>query len=94
MLSLRATPARWLFFVELLSLSLILFFVAPAFAGSGKIAGLVRDAGTGKPLPDATVRAFLLQNLHRDGDRWAWRANLTSLRDSLDVIGYIRSLTT
>lgn len=38
-------------------------------------------------IPDATVRAFLLQNLHRDGDRWAWRANLASLRDSLDVIG-------
>ena len=33
------------------------------------------------------MRAFLLQNLHRDGDSWAWRANLTLLRASLDVIG-------
>jgi hypothetical protein len=56
MLSPRATPARRLFFIELLSLSLILFVVATAFAGSGKIAGSVRDARTGKPLPDATVR--------------------------------------
>jgi pimeloyl-ACP methyl ester carboxylesterase len=38
-------------------------------------------------IPDGTVRAFLLQNLYRDGDRWAWRANLTLLRASLDVIG-------
>lgn len=45
------------------------------------------DAELAPLIPDATVRAFLLQNLHRDGDRWAWRANLTSLRDSLDVIG-------
>src|SRR5690606_20067658 len=33
------------------------------------------------------VRAFLLQNLYRDGDRWGWRANLTLLHDSLDVVG-------
>lgn len=45
------------------------------------------DAELAPLIPDHTVRAFLLQNLHRDGDRWAWRANLTSLRDSLDVIG-------
>lgn len=38
-------------------------------------------------IPDGTVRAFLLQNLYRDGDRWSWRANLTLLRASLDVIG-------
>lgn len=26
--------------------------------------------------PDAAVRAFLLQNLRRDGDSWRWQANL------------------
>ncbi|GAB2593973.1 alpha/beta fold hydrolase [Pseudactinotalea suaedae] len=36
---------------------------------------------------DTTVRAFLLQNLHRTEQGWAWRANLTLLRSSLDVIG-------
>lgn len=38
-------------------------------------------------VPDDAVRGFLLQNLYRDGDRWAWRANLDLLRSSLDVIG-------
>ncbi len=37
-------------------LPLLLFLVAPLFAGSGKIAGVVRDASTGEPLPDATVQ--------------------------------------
>jgi len=36
---------------------------------------------------DSTVRAFLLQNLHRTEQGWAWRANLTLLRSSLEVIG-------
>lgn len=38
-------------------------------------------------IPNDGVRAFLLQNLYRDGDRWAWRANLTLLRASLDAVG-------
>lgn len=33
------------------------------------------------------VRAFLLQNLHRNEQGWAWRANLTLLRSSLDAVG-------
>jgi pimeloyl-ACP methyl ester carboxylesterase len=45
------------------------------------------DAQLTELIPDGTVRAFLLQNLHRDGDRWAWRANLSVLRASLDVVG-------
>jgi len=45
------------------------------------------DAQLAELIPDGAVRAFLLQNLYRDGDRWAWRANLTLLRASLDVVG-------
>lgn len=34
-------------------------------------------------VPNTTVRSFLMQNLHRDGDRWAWRPNLELLRRDL-----------
>lgn len=45
------------------------------------------DAALREAIPDATVRAFLMQNLHRDGDRWAWRPNLAMLRRDLDELG-------
>jgi pimeloyl-ACP methyl ester carboxylesterase len=45
------------------------------------------DAALAAAVPDATVRAFLLQNLHRDGDRWRWRANLEVLGAALPTIG-------
>jgi pimeloyl-ACP methyl ester carboxylesterase len=38
-------------------------------------------------VPDPTVRAFLLQNLRRDGDGWRWQANLEVLGADLPVIG-------
>ena len=38
----------------------------------------LRDA-----IPHPTVRGFLMQSLHRDGDRWAWRPNLEMLRRDL-----------
>lgn len=34
-------------------------------------------------VPNKTVRAFLMQNLHREGDRWSWRPNLEMLRRDL-----------
>jgi pimeloyl-ACP methyl ester carboxylesterase len=45
------------------------------------------DAALAAAVPDATVRAFLLQNLHRDGDGWRWRANLEVLGAALPTIG-------
>ncbi len=45
------------------------------------------DAALAEAVPDATVRAFLLQNLHREGDRWRWRANLDVLGAALPTIG-------
>ncbi|MGN6160931.1 MAG: alpha/beta fold hydrolase, partial [Marmoricola sp.] len=36
--------------------------------------------------PDAGVRAFLLQNLHRDGSSWRWQANLEVLGRDLDAL--------
>jgi len=45
------------------------------------------DAALTGPIPNPTVRGFLLQNLRRTGDGWRWRANLDLLRASLDVIG-------
>ena len=45
------------------------------------------DAALAGAVPDATVRAFLLQNLRRDGDRWRWQANLEVLGADLAVIG-------
>lgn len=36
-----------------------------------------------------TIRSFLLQNLHRDGDSWRWAANLaTLLRDGRTLSGW------
>ena len=45
------------------------------------------DAALSAAVPDATVRAFLLQNLHRDGERWRWRVNLDVLGEALPEIG-------
>ncbi len=45
------------------------------------------DAQLVDAIPNPTVRAFLLQNLRRDGDHWAWRANLGLLREQLDAVG-------
>lgn len=45
------------------------------------------DAQLQDLIPNPTVRGFLLQNLHRTDEGWRWRANLTLLRRSLDVVG-------
>jgi pimeloyl-ACP methyl ester carboxylesterase len=45
------------------------------------------DAALAPAVPDPTVRAFLLQNLRRNGDGWRWQANLDVLGDSLPEIG-------
>jgi pimeloyl-ACP methyl ester carboxylesterase len=45
------------------------------------------DVAMSEAVPDATVRAFLLQNLRRDGDGWRWQMNLDVLGDELAVIG-------
>lgn len=42
------------------------------------------DAALVEAVPDPTVRGFLLQNLRRDGDGWAWQANLDVLGRDLD----------
>ncbi len=45
------------------------------------------DAALAGPIPNPTVRGFLLQNLRRAEDGgWRWRANLDLLRKELDVI--------
>lgn len=36
--------------------------------------------------PDPGIRAFLLQNLRRDGDSWRWQANLEALERDMDTI--------
>lgn len=38
-------------------------------------------------VPSASVRAFLLQNLRRDGTGWRWQMNLALLGDHLDTLG-------
>jgi pimeloyl-ACP methyl ester carboxylesterase len=38
-------------------------------------------------VPDPTIRSFLLQNLRRDGDTWAWQPNLAVLGRDLDELG-------
>jgi pimeloyl-ACP methyl ester carboxylesterase len=38
-------------------------------------------------VPNPTVRSFLLQNLRRDGDSWAWQPNLEVLGRDLPVLG-------
>lgn len=45
------------------------------------------DARLTVRVPDAGVRAFLLQNLRRDGQGWAWQMNLDVLTRDLGVIG-------
>jgi pimeloyl-ACP methyl ester carboxylesterase len=45
------------------------------------------DAALAPAVPDETVRAFLLQNLRRDGDGWRWQANLEVLGAALPTIG-------
>ncbi|HEX4471833.1 MAG TPA: alpha/beta fold hydrolase [Nocardioides sp.] len=45
------------------------------------------DTALAGSVPDPTVRAFLLQNLRRDGDGWRWQANLEVLGAGLPVIG-------
>jgi pimeloyl-ACP methyl ester carboxylesterase len=45
------------------------------------------DTALATSVPDPTVRAFLLQNLRRDGDGWRWQANLDVLGADLPVIG-------
>jgi pimeloyl-ACP methyl ester carboxylesterase len=42
----------------------------------------LRDA-----VPNETVRAFLLQNLRREGDSWRWQVNLEVLGDELGELG-------
>jgi len=44
------------------------------------------DAALAPAVPDPTVRAFLLQNLRREGDAWRWQLNLDVLGDDLDTI--------
>ncbi len=56
MLLLGATRDKRSSYILILSCSLVLFLVAPLLAGSGKIAGTVRDAGNGNLLPAASVR--------------------------------------
>lgn len=48
------------------------------------------DAALASGVPDAVVRGFLLQNLHRvhgEVPCWAWRMNLALLGDSLGEVG-------
>lgn len=55
------------------------------------LAGLERradaDAALTDAVPNPTVRSFLLQNLHRTGDTWAWRLNLEVLGRDLERLG-------
>lgn len=44
------------------------------------------DARLSAAVPDPTVRAFLLQNLRREGEAWRWQLNLDVLGDDLDTI--------
>jgi pimeloyl-ACP methyl ester carboxylesterase len=44
------------------------------------------EAGLADAVPDPAIRAFLLQNLRRDGTSWRWQINLDVLGDDLDVI--------
>lgn len=45
------------------------------------------DEALAQAVPKASVRGFLLQNLHRGSDGWQWRPNLDLLRSSLEEIG-------
>lgn len=44
------------------------------------------DAALAEAAPDPGVRAFLLQNLRRDGASWQWQANLETVGRDLAVI--------
>ena len=44
------------------------------------------DAALRPAVPDDAVRAFLLQSLVRDGERWRWRVNLEVLQRDLGVL--------
>ncbi|MCH1881840.1 alpha/beta fold hydrolase [Agrococcus sp. ARC_14] len=44
------------------------------------------DAALSAAVPDPGIRGFLLQNLRRDGDAWAWLPNLEVLRRDLDAL--------
>ena len=47
------------------------------------------DAFLREPIPNDGVRGFLLQNLKREGESFAWEPNLTLLRAELDsVMGF------
>lgn len=45
------------------------------------------DAALAEAVPQPSVRAFLLQNLRRDGDDWRWQVNLDGLHRDLRGIG-------
>jgi pimeloyl-ACP methyl ester carboxylesterase len=45
------------------------------------------DAALAAAVPNSTVRAFLLQNLRRDGDNWHWQPNLQGLKRDLSILG-------
>jgi pimeloyl-ACP methyl ester carboxylesterase len=45
------------------------------------------DDALREAVPNDTVRSFLLQNLRRDGDGWAWQPNLDVLGRDLAVLG-------
>ncbi|UOW01535.1 alpha/beta fold hydrolase [Agrococcus sp. SCSIO52902] len=44
------------------------------------------DAALAPAVPDPGIRAFLLQNLQRDGEGWRWLPNLEVLRRDLDAL--------
>lgn len=45
------------------------------------------DQQLASAVPSPTIRAFLLQNLRRDGSGWRWQMNLRLLGDHLDALG-------
>ena len=45
------------------------------------------DEALVEAVPDPTVRSFLLQNLRRHDDGWAWQPNLPVLGSDLDQLG-------
>lgn len=52
------------------------------------------DSQLADQVPNATVRAFLLQNLRRAGNGWRWQMNLQLLGDQLDTLGGWPALAT
>lgn len=53
----------------------------PKYSQRAEIAEALRQA-----VPDDTVRAFLMQNLHYEPTGWVWRPHLAALRRSLPAI--------